>query len=373
MKSTLSENSSWEAMMFDINEIPIEGYEKVIEIRKKEAGLHAIVAIHSTKLGPALGGIRIYPYKNRDDALNDVLRLAKGMTYKSALVELGLGGGKSVIIADPKKEKTKELLLAFGEALNMLKGSYIAAEDVGSTTEDMMIIKEKTPYVCALPTEKSSGDPSPYTAWGVYRGIQAVAEFLWDTPHLYNKTVFIQGVGHVGSKLADMLFWHKANLIFSDVDEKRVKHLAQKYGAKVVDPNDCFDVECDIFSPCALGGIINEETIPRLKCKAVAGSANNQLKLPTDGDRIYERGILYAPDFIISAGGIINASYEFHPEGYNPVLSRNKIDHIYDTLTEVFARSKNEKRSTSDIADEFAEHKIANLIGKRKEPIIFRK
>ena len=365
-------SNSAEASMLEIKELPIPEYERVIEAKDPSSGLHAFIAVHNTTLGPALGGTRVYPYKNAEDALEDVLRVAKGMTYKSAVVENGLGGGKSVIIADPKTEKTEKLLLSFGEAINSFQGKYIAAEDVGTSTEDMIVINKRSPYVAALPTEKSSGDPSRFTAWGVYRGMQAVATRLWKSPSLRGKVIAIQGIGNVGSRLANLLFWEGAELILTDIDNTKVHDLALKDGAKEITPIEYFDVECDILAPCALGGILNPETIPRLKCSAIAGAANNQLLEPEDGNRLMERGILYAPDYIINSGGIINASAEFEPGGYNPKLSRDKVNKIYDTLMEVFEKSEQSGRATNFIADELAEHNLKNEIGKRVTPIEFR-
>lgn len=359
------------AAMLDVREIPVPGFERVIEVKDPVSGLHTFIAVHDTTLGPALGGARMYPYAKREDALFDVLRLAKGMTYKSALVESGLGGGKSVIIADPKKEKTEELLLSFGEAVNLLQGKYIIAEDIGTTTEDMIVIHKTTPYVSALPTEKSSGDPSRFTAWGVFRGIRAVAMKLWDSPSLCGKTVAIQGVGSVGGRLAHLLFWEGAELVLADTDVNKVHSLALADGAKEVDPKAIFDVPCDIFSPCALGGVLNAKTIPQLRCKAVAGCANNQLLDEEDGARLMKRGILYSPDFVINSGGIINAAAEFEPKGYNPRKSRDRVNRIYDTLLEVFIRSEETGKPTNVVANELAEHKLKLQIGKRMAPIKF--
>lgn len=355
-----------------ISEIPIEDYEKVIEAKDSQSGLHCLIAIHDTTLGPALGGVRIYPYPQKEDALNDVLRLAKGMTYKSAIVEDGLGGGKSVIIANPKTDKTDQLLESFGLVIQSLKGRYIVAEDVGSSVQDMMVIRRKTPYVAALPTEKSSGDPSRFTAWGIFRGMQAVSMKIWKTPSLKNRTIAIQGLGHVGSLLADLLFWDGANLIFADVDTQRVRLLANQYGAQVVDPESIITIPCDILSPCALGGIFSKQTIPYLKCLAIAGSANNQLLEKGDGRRIKDRGIIYATDFVINAGGIINAAAEFDPGGYDPKKSKEKVDKIYDTLVEVFVRSEVEDKTPNQVAIEIAKEKIIHKIGKREQPIEFQ-
>jgi leucine dehydrogenase len=357
--------------MLTVNEIPTKGYEKVLEIIDPQVGLHGFIAVHNTQLGPALGGTRIFPYKTREDALSDVLRLAKGMTYKSALIEDGLGGGKSVIIADPNKDKTEKLLMAFGEALNLFQGKYIIAEDVGTNTEDMMVIRKVSPYVSALPTEKSSGDPSRFTAWGVYQGMRAIAQVLWGNSNLRGKRILIQGIGSVGKRLTDLLFWEGAELILSDIDAKKIHTMALMDGAAEVEPNKILDVECDIFAPCALGGILNEKTIPKLKCKAVAGSANNQLLTEEDGERLRKRGIIYAPDFVINAGGIINAAAEFEPGGYNPKVSRDRVNRIYDTLLEIFTKAELEVKSTNQVANELAEYKLKMGIGMRKTPIIF--
>lgn len=357
--------------MVDIKEIPVAGYEHVIEAVDSKKKLHCFIAIHNTKLGPALGGLRIHKYNDPKEALNDVLRLSEAMTKKSALCENGLGGGKSVIIADPRKEKTEELLLGFAEVLDSLKGKYIAAEDVGTSTEDMLIIKKRSPYVCALPTERSSGDPSRFTAWGVFRGILAVSKKIWGTHNLKRRRIAIQGLGNVGSKLANILFWEGADLILSDIDEKKMHDLCLLYGAEKVNTNEIYDVDCDIFAPCAFGGIINENTIPRLKCAAVAGGANNQIHKPEEGQWLLEKGILYAPDYIINSGGITNAAAEFAVGGYDPKAVRDKVNHIYDTLKTIFYRSDEENKPTGIIADEIAEYNLEHLIGQRTTPINF--
>lgn len=357
--------------MLQIKEIPIKGYKHVIEAIDTKAKLHAFIAVHNSTLGPALGGTRMYPYQNTSSALNDVLRLAQGMTYKSALAECGLGGGKSVIIADPHTDKTEELFHAFGSAVHHLKGEYIAAEDVGTDPSDMLIIRKKTPYISAMPTKKSSGDPSPYTAWGVFKGMQAVGQHLWKSPSLKGKRVLIQGLGNVGSKLANLLFWEGAELILSDVDIAQMHILAHRYGATTVNPQRVYEIECDIFAPCALGGIINETTIPKLKCKAIAGSANNQLDRPEDGIKLMEKGILYAPDYVINAGGLINVSVEFDSHGYDPNIAREKVNQIYERTLNLFQKAKKEKKSTSQVADEMAEYNLQHKISARKTPIKF--
>ncbi len=357
--------------MLIINELKIEGYKKVIEAIDHETNLHSYIAIHDSTLGPALGGTRMYPYANQKDALQDVLRLAKGMTYKSAVAEDGLGGGKSVILGDPHKDKTEQLLLSFADAINTLNGEYIAAEDVGTSPEDMMILRKKTPYVVALPTEKSSGDPSHFTAWGIFRGLQAVSQKIWHQRSLTHRKILIQGLGHVGSKLAYLLFWEGADLIFCDTDEQQLHTLALRYGARTVSPKDVYSTSCDIFSPCALGGILNENTIPQFVCKGVAGSANNQLERPEDGLLLMARGILYAPDYIVNSGGIINVAVEFEPNGYDPKVSRDRVGHLYDRLLKIFNISEKEKKPPSQVADEIAEYNLQHMIGKRTKPIRF--
>jgi leucine dehydrogenase len=357
--------------MLSIKEIDIPGYEKVVEGRDPARGLHCFIAIHNSCLGPSLGGTRIHPYSTPEDALNDVLRLARAMTYKSAVAEDGLGGGKSVIIADPVKAKTPELLHAFAEVVDSLKGKYIAAEDVGSTISDMTLIRQRTPYVAALSTDKSSGDPSRFTAWGVYRGIQAVSKKLWHTKSLKGKTIAIEGLGSVGGKLADILFWEGANLIVCDIKEQLNRKAAHDYAAHIIPSDDFYHIECDILSPCALGGTINSKTLPLLRCKAIAGSANNQLENPHTGKMLLEKNILYAPDYIINSGGIINAAAEFDERGYNPKHARDKVNHIYDILMRIFRQSETKEIPTNLVADLIAEHNLDHGIGKRKKQINF--
>lgn len=355
--------------MLTINEIKCDGYEKVIEISDPSVGLNAFIAIHSTALGPSLGGVRMFPYQTKDEALADALKLSKAMSYKSALAETGLGGGKCVVIADPKKQKTKELLLSLADAIHSLNGQYIAAEDMGMTPEDIAIIGTKTPHICAVITENSSGDPSRFTAFGVLSGIRATLKELYGTTSCEGRTIAIQGLGNVGAKLADYLFWENANLIVADINEEATKSAILNFGAKVVTPESIPYVPCDIFSPCARGGILNAMSISRLKCKGIAGAANNQLATREDGLLLKKTGILYAPDYIINAGGIINVSCEFTKEGYSAKTAYKKTAAIYDTLLEVYERSKNENKPTDVIADEIADYKLENKVGLRKESI----
>lgn len=357
--------------MLEIKELKVHGYERVLEVLNPLVGLHAFIAIHSTRLGPALGGTRMFPYSNREEALKDVLNLSKAMTYKSALAGTELGGGKSVIIGDPKTQKTPQLLSAFAEALNYLEGAYIAAEDVGTNTEDMLIMSKTTQFVAALPTDTSSGDPSRFTAWGVFRGMQAIAKFLWGSTSLVDKTIVVQGTGSVGSKLIQHLFWHRAKIIISERDQDKCQLYINLYGVQVVGSDEFASVPCDILAPCAMGGAINATTVQHLRCQAVGGAANNQLSSPEIGEILLNKGILYAPDYVINAGGILNACGEYGPHGYQPTETRDKTDHIYEQLLTIFERSKTEHKPTQVIADEIAEYNLQHLIGQRKKPIRF--
>lgn len=358
--------------MLTIKELKIPGYKRVIEANESQSGLHCFVAIHNSTLGPALGGTRIFPYAQRDDALKDVLRLAEAMTYKSAIAESGTGGGKSVIIADPKKLKTPQLLRAFGQVINVLEGEYIAAEDVGSNVEDMLEIHETSPYVSALPLDTSSGDPSRFTAWGVFKGIQATAMKLFGSPSLKGKTILIQGLGNVGSKVANLVFWEGAHLILTDIDGNRLQHQAKLYGAHAVDPHGFLKIKCDILTPCALGGVLTREAIPSLRCQGIAGAANNQLENEEVAKLLMDAKILYAPDFVINAGGLINAASEFNHEGYDPKFVRDKVNHIYEILLNLMTQAEKNGKSTHQIAIEIALHNLSHLIGQRKEKIIFK-
>jgi leucine dehydrogenase len=354
-----------------MEEISVEGYEKVYRIEDPIVGLKAIICLHDVTLGPCLGGTRIYPYPDFDSALTDVKRLAKGMTYKSVISGCSLGGGKSVIIANPSNEKKPELLKSFGRALERLQGAYVAAEDVGCSTDDIEVMASVTKYVVGLIHDKSSGNPSYYTAWGVYKGIQASLKKVYASSSVKDRTIAIQGVGSVGSILAGILFWEGANLIVSDRDEERAAKIAKQYGAVHVKAEQVLEVECDVFAPCALGGSLNEDTIPKLRCKAVAGAANNQLLLDSDADLLAARGILYAPDFVINAGGLINVTEELYPNGYSPSSSREKVDMLYDLLLTIFDSAEKSGLSTHQTAVDIADYRLKNKIGLRTEPLHF--
>jgi leucine dehydrogenase len=354
-----------------IEKIPVKGYEQVLKVTHRKSKLQAIIAIHNTALGPALGGIRIYPYASFDLALTDALRLSEGMTYKAAVAEVGYGGGKSVIIADPKKEKSDALLFAFAEAVHSLGGLYICAEDVGCGPKDVLLIRKKTPYVVGLPHKKGSGDPGPFTAWGIFRGIQSVLKKMYGSESVKDRKVVIQGLGDVGAPLADFLFWSGAEIIVCDIDAEKAQEFARRYGAQVVSPEEVYKTPCDVFSPCAMGAIINDQTLPQLRCKAIAGSANNQLLRDAHGDKLQERGILYAPDFVINAGGLLNVAYELFPDGYQAKRPRDATHKIFDTLTAIYEISEKNNISTHRAALALANYRIQYGIGKRKQPPYF--
>ncbi|MCP5469389.1 MAG: leucine dehydrogenase [Chlamydiales bacterium] len=350
-------------------ELEIEGYERVVEVFNESVGLHAIIAVHTTTLGPALGGIRVYPYKTMEEGLTDVLRLADGMSRKAAVAGTGTGGGKAVIFADSRAPKSKELLHAFGEAVNEFGGSYICAEDVGMRVEDVAVIHEVTESVVGLP--ETSGNPSLFTAWGTFRGVQAVCEQIFGNQSVGGKVVAIQGLGSVGLELAKHLFWGGAELIVADINAEAVAYAVKHLGARAVSVDEILTVECDILAPCALGGILDKETIPQLRCKGIAGATNNQLLTPEDGDLLFERGILYAPDYVINSGGLLNVLEEITPQGYNPVVARNKVDGIFDVLMRIFNISKERGMATNRVADEIAIQNLKHGIGKRTEKVVF--
>lgn len=353
-----------------LEELSIPGYHRVVRARDPKRGLDAIIAIHDLRLGKAaLGGTRIHTYKSFEEALEDALRLAQGMTCKSAASQSGWGGAKAVIILDPKKGKTEELLTAFGDAVHLLKGEYICAEDSGCTPQDIAVIAERTPYAVGLPHEKSSGNPSPFTAWGVFRGIQAVMHHLFGSDSLQGKTIAIQGLGSVGARLAELLFWHGAKLIITDVHMDRAEGIAKQFSAKLVDVDEIYEQPCDVFAPCALGGVINSETIEKLRCRAIAGAANNQLLSDRDAEELRRVGILYAPDFVINSGGLINVTQETTKEGYDPYIARNKVDLIYDQLKLIFRIARENGISTLKAVMQLVEYRLEYGIGRRVEPI----
>jgi leucine dehydrogenase len=338
----------------------LANHEQVVFCRDKASGLQAIIAIHDTTLGPALGGTRMWPYASEAEALIDVLRLSEGMTYKAAVTGLNLGGGKAVIIGDPKRDKSEALLRAHGRFIDSLGGRYITAEDVGITVQDMEYVYMETPFVTGVASAPGgSGDPSPLTAFGVYHGIKAAAKRVWGSPDLQGRSVAIQGAGAVGTYLAQNLAAEGVRIYVADIDSVRVQNVVDETGAEVVPPEEIFGQDVDVFAPCALGAILNDETIPRLRCRIVAGGANNQLAEHRHGDELMRRGILYAPDFVINAGGLINVYSEL--QGYDPAAARNKARGIYDTLLAIFGWAEKDGIPTYQAAERLAEARIQEV------------
>ena len=339
-----------------ISEITVENgeYERVVLCLDEDSGYHGIIAIHSTVLGPAVGGTRFWHYEDEEAALRDALRLSRGMTYKCALAEVPFGGGKSIIIGDNKVIDRGPIFRAHGRFVETFGGCYITAEDVGTTTADMEYVRKETCYVAGLAGQ--SGDPSPVTARGVFRAIQAAAKYLWDSDSLLGRSVAIQGCGSVGYYLADYLHRVGAKLIVTDIDAARAHRLVTELGALRVGPEEIYGVRADIFAPCALGGIINDRTIPQLKVAMIAGAANNQLLESRHGDGLSERGILYAPDYVINAGGVINGCRELL--GWSSSYSATKVDEIYGTLLRVFNLAKVEGIPPYKAADRLAELRL---------------
>ena len=338
------------------------GFEQLTLFQDKNTGLKAITCIHSTVLGPALGGSRFWMYEDEEEAIEDALRLARGMTYKNSMAGLPLGGGKTVIIGDAKElrkdsVKREAFWRSFGRYLEGLNGRYITAEDVGTTTQDMVYVKMETNHVAGLPGR--SGDPSPFTARGTYRSILACCKHFYGVDSVEGKTVAIQGLGNVASTLCKYLHEGGAKLIVTDIDQEKVKDAVEKYNATPVGIDEIYSVECDIYAPCALGATINDETIPQLKCKIVCGAANNVLKNATiHGKALQDKGIIYAPDYVANAGGVINVAYEQVEGGYNEVAATRDIDMIYGRILEILEKSKATGRLAHEIADEMAEARI---------------
>ncbi|MGE7759324.1 branched-chain amino acid dehydrogenase [Peribacillus sp. NPDC097895] len=341
-------------------------YEQLLFCQDKQSGLKAIIAIHDTTLGPALGGTRMWTYASEEDAIEDALRLSKGMTYKNAAAGLNLGGGKTVIIGDPRKDKNEEMFRAFGRYIQGLNGRYITAEDVGTTVEDMDLIHEETDFVTGIsPAFGSSGNPSPVTAYGVYRGMKAAAKEAFGTDSLEGKVVAVQGVGNVAYNLCRHLHEEGAKLIVTDINKDSVARAVESFGAIAVNPDEIYGVECDIYAPCALGAVINDQTINKIKAKVIAGAANNQLKEAVHGDQIHEKGIIYAPDYVINAGGVINVADELL--GYNRERALKKVETVYDTIERVIEIAKRDQIPTYKAADRMAEERIARMRNSRSQ------
>lgn len=343
------------------NGIDSGGHEQVVVCSRPELGLKAIIAIHNTTLGPALGGTRMWSYKNESEAMRDVLRLSRGMTYKAAISGLNLGGGKAVIIGDPYKDKNERLFRAFGRFVDGLAGRYITAEDVGMSEQDMEWIYSETKYVTGIPKAMGgSGDPSPVTAYGVYMGMKSAAKNAYGCDSLKGKRIAIQGAGNVASNLARYIAKENATLYITDIYREKAEKIAAECSATYVDPDAIYGLNVDIFSPCALGGVVNDDTLPVLTCDIVAGGANNILEdEKVHADRLKERGIIYAPDYVINAGGIINISSEL--EGYNEELAMRKTGRIYDTVTDILNYAYSHNITTVEASNRLAEERIESV------------
>ena len=339
-------------------QVSFDGHEQVVFCNDKDTGLKAIIGIHNTVLGPALGGTRMWNYANEWEALNDVLRLSRGMSFKSSISGLNLGGGKAVIIGDAKTQKTPELMRKFGEYVNSLSGKYITAEDVGMETKDMDTVREVTQYVTGISEEKGgSGNPSPITAYGVFMGLKAATKYRFGSDNLEGKKVLVQGIGHVGEVLVQHLTESGAIVTIADINEDRLNAVGQKYGAKIFTGDDLYSAEVDIYAPCALGATINDATIHKIQAKVIAGAANNQLANEViHGSILKDKGILYAPDFLINAGGVINVYSELANLTRAQVME--KTENIYNTSLEIFKFAETNNITTHQAAMSIAQKRI---------------
>src|SRR5690606_28328384 len=337
-------------------QLSFDDHEQVVFCNDKDTGLRAIIGIHNTVLGPALGGTRMWNYSSEWEALNDVLRLSRGMTYKSAITGLNLGGGKAVLIGDAKTQKTPALMRKFGEFVHSLSGKYITAEDVGMDTEDMDIVREVTPFVTGISESKGgAGNPSPITAYGVFMGMKAAAKYKYGSDDLDGKKVLVQGIGHVGESLVEHLSNEGAIVLISDINPARLEEISKKYSAKIY-TEDVYEADVDIYAPCALGATINNDTIIRLKAGIIAGAANNQLAEEIHGKMLMEKGIIYAPDFLINAGGIINVYAEL--EGYDRTEIMRRTENIYNTTLEILKTAEARSIPTHNAALQVAQQRI---------------
>lgn len=345
-----------------IGQMLANNHEQILFCQDQATGLKAIIAIHNTVLGPSLGGTRMWNYATEAEALTDVLRLSRGMTYKSSLAGLNLGGGKAVIIGDSRKDKSEALFRKFGKFVDSLAGKYITAEDVGITTKDMEYVAMETENVAGLPEYMGgSGDPSPVTAYGVYMGMKAAAKEQFGTDSLAGKKVVVQGVGHVGEHLVEFLSKENAEVMIADIYEDRLKEVAGRFtNVKIIDKDSVYDQDMDIYSPCALGATVNDETLSKMNCSIIAGAANNQLaEEEKHGRAIMDKGILYAPDYLVNAGGIINCYWEVI--GYNRDAAMSQTENIYNTTLEIFKKSKKENIPTYLAANKLAEQRIDQI------------
>ena len=333
-------------------------HEQIVFCNDKDTGLKAIIGIHNTVLGPALGGTRMWNYSSEWDALNDVLRLSRGMTYKSAITGLNLGGGKAVIIGDARTQKTPELMMKFGEFVHSLGGKYITAEDVGMKTSDMDLVHSVTPYVTGISEARGgSGNPSPITAYGVFMGMKAAAKYTYGNDSLKGKVIYVEGIGNVGEALVEYLSKEDATVYITDISQERLEEVRDKYGVKIYQGNNLYSEEMDIYAPCALGATVNDKTISQMKAKIIAGSANNQLaEEQKHGTMLQEKGIVYAPDFLINAGGIINVYAEL--EKYDRKEIMRKTENIYNTTLEILNNAEQNRITTYQAAFNIAQARI---------------
>ena len=336
------------------------GHEQVVFCHNKDAGLKAIIAIHDTTLGPALGGTRMWPYKNEQEALNDVLRLSRGMTYKNAVAGLDIGGGKAVIIGNPATDKSEALFRAFGQFVESLGGRYITAEDVGIDVNDMEYVYRETQFVTGVhQVHGGSGDPSPFTAYGTLQGLLAALNRKFGNEDVGNYSYAVQGLGHVGIEFVKLLKERGAKIFVTDINKERVERAVSEYGAEAVGLDEIYDVAADVYSPCALGGTVNEQTLPRLKAKVICGAANNQLANNAIGDEVQKRGILYAPDYAVNAGGVMNVALEL--DGYNRERAMRMMRTIYHNLGRIYEIADRDGIPTYQAADRLAEERIEQI------------
>lgn len=342
------------------------GHEQVVYCHNKDAGLKAIIAIHNTVLGPSLGGLRMWPYKSEQDALDDVLRLSRGMTYKNAVAGLNLGGGKAVIIGDPAKDKSEALFRAFGRFVESLNGRYITAEDVGIDVNDMEYVYRETEYVTGVhQVHGGSGDPSPFTAFGTLQGLMAALNARFGDEDVGKYSYAVQGAGHVGMEFIKLLREQGAKVFVTDINRELVDRAVDEHGCTAVGIDEIYDVDADVYSPCALGGTVNEKTLDRLKCKVICGAANNQLASDAIGDEVKRRGLFYAPDYAVNAGGVMNISLEI--DGYNRERAMRMMRTIYHNVGRIFEIARRDDIPTYKAADRMAEERIA-AIGRLRLP-----
>lgn len=340
-----------------ISKMEMMGHEQILFCTDEETGLKAIIAIHDTTLGPALGGTRMWDYTTEAEALQDVLRLSRGMTFKAAISGLNLGGGKAVIIGDANTEKTEALMRKFGEYVDSLGGKYITAEDVGMNTKDMQYVRQMTKHVTGIPQSMGgSGDPSPVTAYGVYMGMKASAKFKWGSDSLKGKKILVQGVGNVGKNLVKHTTEEGAKVYITDINVSKLEKVSKMYGAEIIMGDSIYDMDMDIYAPCALGATLNTNTLNRLKCDIIAGAANNQLEDElVHAEMVKEKGLIYAPDFLINAGGLINVYSEIN--GYNREKSLEQTKKIYNTTLEILLKAD---------AEDITTHKAALIIAQQR-------